>query len=525
MVAICGAAAGLCAFGQGAALPEDQRVAGEQLQRDAYAMIIRADLARDEKKFDEAVELYVAAQDMWSKLGSDARGGVPQDVERNMIHCKNELKSLMSDADLRKRYGEKIKDRLSDSAARPQAAATPVEEAKPSGRPDYSEKEMRRELERLRAEMFEATRREAMDSRKRREDDAAKMAHEAEKVVRITEDAKKESESARREMEAARKQSEAARKQSEAAKKQSEEASREKAAGAAAAKAARKQLDDVSRKYADLQKQKIDLERKLAKMGEVEQTAESAKVERAATEKLLESIDRDNKNLVVERRNLEKRVDQLEDSLLAAEIGKKVIKKAPQESKPPAGASVDSDRAGEAASRAAENAKLANDVRVADDLKTADAVAAEGGKLMREGRSEKAYELVMYGLAKSPDNPQLQVMLGTLHVQAGRFKEAVDLMVPLVAGEQGTAKSRVVLGAAYFGMGKYDEARVELEMAMGLDPDLSEAKYNFAQLLLHTNPPDPVRAGKYYKDAVGLGATPDPALEAAIDKLLSDRKK
>lgn len=504
LTVVCGIVLGRSAAGQSSTPAADETAARRLLQRDAYAAIIRADMARDEKRLEDAAELYVTALDLWVQLAGKSPDGRPANVERNIAHCRNEIRSLLAKGGLRNSYGDKLKERLVEQPSRPPPAAVPAEpppeEAPAPGATRYSEEEMRQELERLRTQMFEATRREAAEARKRAELDSSRRADDAgmEKARHDTDEARKESEAARRKMEAA----------------------------VAAARDVRKQLDAVNRKCEDLQKQKRELELKLGKMGEVAQTAESAKAEQEATEKLLKSIDKENRSLAAEKKDLEKRVDRLEETLLAAKSeGRKKPQKKPSEAKAPAASIPPSDVGRPASGRLHAAGAAAGDARVAADITMAAAVTTEGARLMREGQNDKAYELVMFGLAKSPDNLQLQLMLASLHIKAGRCKDAVDLMLPLVGSEQGNGKVRVVLGAAYFGLGKCDEARMELEMALGLDPDISEAHYNFAQLLLNTKPPDPARAREHYKKALALGAEPDPVLEAALDKALPGGKK
>lgn len=520
------------AAGQGDAPQGDERAARELLTRDAYAAVIRADMARDEKRFEDAVELYVVALDMWDQVSARYPNHRPADIERNSIYCRNEAKSLIPRVELKKPIGEKLKGRLTDSqrpAASGLSATASATDDSPVVSKGYSEDAMRLELERLRTEMFEATRREAAASKKKTEFDSAQRTREADDIRREGEVARKTNEESLKQIEAANKQREAAIKEGAAAKKQSETAKRDLEAAATASKTARKNLDDVNSKYDSLQKQKSELERKLAKMGDVEQSAQSEKVQREATEQLLEKIDKENKGLVAEKKTLEQRVERLEATLITAKDSDKTMPSAKNDTNAaPLSAEIKPVVDGPVATgpvAAVGSETQVSDERIAEDIKTSDAVAAECSRLIRGGQNDKALELVLYGLAKSQNNPQLLLMLGTLYVNAGRYKEAIDLMRPLVNGEQGTAKARVVLGAALFGHGNIDEARMELEMALGLDPDLSEAHYNFAQLLLNAKPSNPVRAGEHYKEALRLGAEPDAALDVAISKALAGGKK
>ena len=102
--------------GQGTAKTDDDRALTGQLQRDAYAALIRADMARDEKHSEEAIELYVATMDLWAELGKKHPEIHNGDAERYVIYCKNEIVALLETGDLKKRYGDKLKDRLQDAS-------------------------------------------------------------------------------------------------------------------------------------------------------------------------------------------------------------------------------------------------------------------------------------------------------------------------------------------------------------------------------------------------------------------------
>ena len=479
--------------GQGTAKTDDDRALTGQLQRDAYAALIRADMARDEKHSEEAIELYVATMDLWAELGKKHPEIHNGDAERYVVYCKNEIGALLETGDLKKRYGDKLKSRLQDaSLVRPTNLAVQPVSGEGEGQVvtnNPAAEAMHKELERLRSEISEATRREAVRARKKVDPSADAL------------DAVK-----------ARQEAEEARKLTDAVK-------RDLASALAADKAAKKQLETVIRQCEYLQKEKLDLEKNLAKLGDSKQSVQDEKAVREATEELLEKIDRENKSLALEKKDLEKRMKKLERNLAEAKSDdKKKSKATPAVADAPATNHTSTVDAKRLSGTLSKQNDTEGDLKVASDLKTASAVSEEVSRLMREKHGEKAYELVMFGLAKSPEDPQLLLLLGTLQVQAGRCKDAISTIMPLVEADSSNAKARVLLGASYCGLGRYDEARMELEAAIGYDPDLSEAHYNFAQLLLNTQPPDPARALEQYKSALALGAEPDPVLQAALDK-------
>jgi hypothetical protein len=73
-------------------------------------------------------------------------------------------------------------------------------------------------------------------------------------------------------------------------------------------------------------------------------------------------------------------------------------------------------------------------------------------------------------------------------------------------------------------LGDYLDARMQLEMAVGFAPDLSEARYDLAQVLLVAEPTDPVGAMDQYKEALRLGAARDIGFERRLRTALAAAK-
>ena len=151
------------------------------------------------------------------------------------------------------------------------------------------------------------------------------------------------------------------------------------------------------------------------------------------------------------------------------------------------------------------------------------AVVEEAMQCMRKGEWSRAHELIVAGLARHAADSELQLMLGMVQCREGRFGDAVKTLRPLTERDPADAKARVALGAAYIALGQYIDARMELLAAVGFAPDMSEAHYNLAQVLLWGKPSDPEMAGDHYRQAVKLGAAPDPAFELELEKVLSGR--
>ncbi|MBN2302323.1 MAG: tetratricopeptide repeat protein [Lentisphaerae bacterium] len=138
-------------------------------------------------------------------------------------------------------------------------------------------------------------------------------------------------------------------------------------------------------------------------------------------------------------------------------------------------------------------------------------------RLLIQGKTEKAYDLAMLGLQLDPDEPAMRLLAGTAQCQTGRFQEAIELLSRLTLEAPENARIRVTLATAYFGQNDVQRAKEQLEQALTIDPNMKEAHFNLAQVLLMLNPPDQDSAAAHYRQALKLGAQPDATLTALLD--------
>jgi len=75
----------------------------------------------------------------------------------------------------------------------------------------------------------------------------------------------------------------------------------------------------------------------------------------------------------------------------------------------------------------------------------------------------------------SPYEASAHVLIGTIHLRAGRPADAIDALKIAVWSEE-TAGGRVALASAHLSMKNLKAAREELERALELDPASDEAK-------------------------------------------------
>lgn len=152
---------------------------------------------------------------------------------------------------------------------------------------------------------------------------------------------------------------------------------------------------------------------------------------------------------------------------------------------------------------------------------------SEGGaaglaaRLMKEDKLIEANEVLVSALAKTPDDVNLKLVLGMLYCRRGQYAEAARLLKPVVESDETNAEGCLVLGAAYIGLGRLGDAHFELSKAVGFAPDMPEAHYNLAQVLMSLKPSDPKGALEHYRQALQLGAAADVSFEAELNKALN----
>jgi Tfp pilus assembly protein PilF len=102
------------------------------------------------------------------------------------------------------------------------------------------------------------------------------------------------------------------------------------------------------------------------------------------------------------------------------------------------------------------------------------------------GRPVEAVDHFMRVLAARPDDPETMVRLGTELTEQEHFEEAIEYfqavaLAPTVSPFSATASA--CAGASFIRLDRLGEARLALERAKALEPDLFERRPEFAQLL------------------------------------------
>lgn len=119
-----------------------------------------------------------------------------------------------------------------------------------------------------------------------------------------------------------------------------------------------------------------------------------------------------------------------------------------------------------------------------DPQREAQRLLKEGARLLREGKSTEAIDLLERADQIEPDNVPILLTLGGAYVMAGRHQEAIGPLETACNAEPQNAMLWINLGAAYLGnpvLATSDQqlrAIQAFEQALKLDPAAPSAYYN-----------------------------------------------
>ena len=141
---------------------------------------------------------------------------------------------------------------------------------------------------------------------------------------------------------------------------------------------------------------------------------------------------------------------------------------------------------------------------------------SDARRLIKEGKSEQARDLLLGALKIAPDDETLRLMIATAQCQHGHFEDAVYILEGLIIESPSNANAHLVLGTAYFALGETKTARRSIERSVELNPQSREGHYNLARMLVIAEVPEWESAESHYQEALKLGAHPDHELEARL---------
>lgn len=510
---------------------------------EAYVTFGRANRAREESAWAEALSLYEDAHAQYRRLHNLYPDRQTDIVQYRLADCANRIE------DLRRRAGSQKKP----AAPPPEAAADPRgENARLRDRLSAAETNAARAAVAAGQDIARLTR--ELEAARRGQVEAAALARAAE-----TNHAAQLAESARQ-LEAAQQESARLRKEAEGDARRLKKAQDEKEELGAAHRELQKKLQSLTdewdtarvrleaekaadeaalseaRRAGEQQGQRLEqAERKLA---EAIQAGDAARAQLAQAEKNLEALEkkarkaaeprdkepagqdqdgalradlekarRDTEAAAAEANGLKARVEAAEARALELERSLAEARAAVREP----------DAVGEAAILENEGrlVEALAAYRAADDRP--DAVKGAGRCLLKLGRTAEGVTALKESVAREPGDPETRLLLGIGLCTLRRYRQAAETLGAAVPLDPRNAALRNALGVAWIGLGHMEEARKELEQAVSLNEDLGDAHLNLALVLAAGPASDRDAARRHYSRALELGVTPEPHLQKKLD--------
>ena len=147
----------------------------------------------------------------------------------------------------------------------------------------------------------------------------------------------------------------------------------------------------------------------------------------------------------------------------------------------------------------------------------AEALKARGRCLLQLGKVDEAAAVFRGVMMANREDVHSRVLLGITYCLAGKYDAAVEVLTPLAVNDSSNAHAQNAIGAAWMGLGDMRAATVALEKAISLNPELADAHFNLAQVLLAAGPENADKARHHYRKAMMLGAPSDEELAKTLD--------
>lgn len=155
--------------------------------------------------------------------------------------------------------------------------------------------------------------------------------------------------------------------------------------------------------------------------------------------------------------------------------------------------------------------------------KQIDVITSTARTLLKNNQNVKARVLLLEGINIEPDNPEVRLLLGVAQCQAGQYSDAVYILEELVTEDTMNVNAHNLLGTAYYALGLIPQARDAFAAALKTSPNMKDANYNMAQVLLDTRDPKVSEAAAYYDKALKLGAVRNAAMEKKLGLTASQK--
>lgn len=118
----------------------------------------------------------------------------------------------------------------------------------------------------------------------------------------------------------------------------------------------------------------------------------------------------------------------------------------------------------------------------------------------------------------NPDAGAAWLTLGVLYLETERLDDALAALTRAVVLEPKNWRAHNYLGVTVGRKGWLYGAAEELGKAIALNPKAAEPNFNLALIHLQRRPPTIELARRHYREALRLGAVPDPLIEKQLEE-------
>lgn len=141
-----------------------------------------------------------------------------------------------------------------------------------------------------------------------------------------------------------------------------------------------------------------------------------------------------------------------------------------------------------------------------------EALKGVGRCCLRAGLLDDARDYLQRGISLPDPDAEMNLLMALVYCRNKEFYKAYQLLLIALNEQPDNALARLAMGVAQAGLNQLDQARVETQKAIQMDPNLGAAHYNLARITFKLKPASPGLAGEYYRNALRHGAAPDPEL-------------
>ncbi|MBU4198467.1 MAG: hypothetical protein KKG09_08805 [Verrucomicrobia bacterium] len=145
-----------------------------------------------------------------------------------------------------------------------------------------------------------------------------------------------------------------------------------------------------------------------------------------------------------------------------------------------------------------------------------DAIKGAGRCYLYLSMPENARILLQRGMELPDPDAALNLLMALVYCHDSEFYKAYQLLLIVLHQQPMNATAHLAMGVAQAGRNRLDDARVETQKAIQLDPKLGDAYYNLARLSLKLKPSSPAIARGHYENALRYGGVPDPDLKKQL---------